>query len=225
MNTSDLAPYIQHTRVRPETTRQEIASLAEECVLYGFNGCMVAPIWLDEAAPRLRGTPVLLCTALGYPMGGDSTTSKIYQLREVIAHGAQQVDFMPAIGYLKSREFNRFRDDCAQLVAAAEGVPLKAMLEFGLLNQEEKLIAAELAVEAGVAYVKNSSGFGEGGSATREDVALLKKVAGDTAKVKASGGIRHAAQAIELLEAGADLLGTSAGVAIVQGKTISGNGY
>lgn len=204
--------------VRPDATLADIDQLCRDCVTYHFHGALVAPIWLEEARARLEGSDVVICTALGYPMGGMTALAKAFEVRDAIARGAQQIDFMPAIGYLKSGRRDAFRDDMRAVVSAAEGVAVKAMLEFGLLGADEKRIAAELAIEAGVQYVKNSSGWGQGGQATPEDVELLHRLARGRVKVKASGGIRTFEQAVALVQAGAELLGTSAGVAIMEGQ-------
>lgn len=214
-----LAQYIQQTLVRPDASREEIAHFCDVCRTYAFQGAMVSPLWLSEATARLAGTGILVCTALGYPMGSMSSLAKAFEVRDVIARGAQQIDFMPAIGYLKSGMFDAYRRDIQAVVDAAEDIPIKVMLEFGLLTEEEKRIAAELAIEAGVQYLKNSSGWGQGGQATVEDIRLLAAVAAGRAQIKASGGIRTQEQAWALLEAGASLLGTSGGVAIMTGES------
>ena len=151
-------------------------------------------------------------------MGADFTDAKVYQARECFAKGADQLDFMANIGYLKGGMYDAYRDEIKAVVDAAEGKVTKIMLEFGMLTQDEKKRAAELAIEAGITYVKNSSGWGKGGHATIEDIKLLKEIAGDRALVKASGGIRTREQALAFIDAGASLLGTSAGVAILTGK-------
>lgn len=219
MERTELAGRIQQTVVRPDTTLDDIEQLCNDCLEFHFNGAMVSPLWLHEVEPRLKGSGVIVCTALGYPMGGMTGLAKAFEIRDVLSRGAQQIDFMPAIGYLKSRKFDEFRKDVETVVVAAEGVPIKVMLEFGMLTPEEKTIAAELSIEAGVSYVKNSSGWGDGGKATVDDIQLLRSVVKERAKVKASGGIRTWEQALALLDAGADLLGTSAGVAIITGQS------
>lgn len=218
LTNEELAKRIQHTNVNPELTRSDILSLCGDCVEYGFDGVMLQPAWVPTAVDALKGTGVKVCTALGYPMGADLAEAKVFEARRVFALGADQLDFMANVGYLKGGEFQKYRDEIAAVVDAAEGKVTKIMLEFGMLTQEEKRRAAELAIEAGITYVKNSSGWGKGGHATIEDIKLLKEIAGDRALVKASGGIRSREQAIEFIEAGASLLGTSAGVAILTGK-------
>ena len=159
-------------------------------------------------------------------MGAETTETKVFQAKQVFELGADQLDFMANIGYLKGGDYDAYRDEIAQVVKAANGKVVKIMLEFGMLTEDEKVKAAELAIEAGITYLKNSSGWGRGGKATVEDIKLLKKVANGRVLVKASGGIRTKEDAIKLLEAGACMLGTSAGVAIVTGgENLSTSNY
>lgn len=215
---NEIAKKIQHTNVNPELTREDIKSLCMDCLQYGFDGVMLQPAWITDAKKHLEGSKVKVCTALGYPMGGATTEAKVYEAKNIFALGADQLDFMTNIGFLKSGMYDEYRNEIGEIVKAAEGRVTKIMLEFGMLTQEEKKIAAQLAIEAGITYVKNSSGWGKGGHATVEDIKLLKEVAGDKALVKASGGIRDMESAVALLNAGASLLGTSAGVNIVTGS-------
>lgn len=214
----ELASKIQHTNVNPELTKEDIIGLCEDCKKFGFNGVMLQPEWVPLAVDELKGTDIQVCTALGYPMGGDTTETKVFEAKQVFDRGADQLDFMANIGFIKGHDYEAYRNQIAEVVKAANGKVTKIMLEFGMLEQDEKVKAAELAIEAGITYVKNSSGWGKGGHATVEDIKLLKKIAGDKALVKASGGIRTWEQAMDMLEAGASLLGTSAGPAIISGK-------
>lgn len=214
----ELAKKIQHTNVNPDVTREEIIKMCQDSMEYGFDGVMLQPCWIEEAKKQLKGSDVKICTALGYPMGGALTSSKVKEMEDVIRAGAEQVDFMANIGFLKSGMYDAYRDEMARIVKAADGRVTKIMLEFGMLTQEEKQKAAELAIEAGVTYLKNSSGWGKGGHAQEEDIQLLKQIAGDKVLVKASGGIRDMDKATSILNAGAVLLGTSAGIKIVTGE-------
>lgn len=218
INIDNLSKVIQHTNVNPDLTLEEVKLLCNDCIKYDFDGVMLQPCWIGEAKEILKGTGIKVCTALGYPMGGATTESKVFETKNVFKLGADQLDFMANVGYLKSGMYNEYRDEIKAVVDAAEGRVTKIMLEFGMLTQEEKKIAAELAIDADVTYVKNSSGWGKGGKATLEDIRLLKEIAGDKALVKASGGIRNTEQALAMLEAGASLLGTSAGVKIITGE-------
>ncbi len=214
----EIASKIQHTNVNPDLSREDIKALCEDCMEYGFDGVMLQPAWIEDAKKHLAGSNVKICTALGYPMGGSTTKAKVYEMENVIELGADQVDFMANIGFIKSGMYEEYQNEIAEIVKAADGKVTKIMLEFGMLSQEEKVKAAELALNAGVTYLKNSSGWGKGGPATIEDVKLLKSIAKDKVLVKASGGIRDFDSATDILNAGASLLGTSAGVKIVTGS-------
>ncbi|WP_373893744.1 deoxyribose-phosphate aldolase [Virgibacillus sp. CBA3643] len=214
----EIAKKIQHTNVNPDITRDDIKGLCEDSLKFGFDGVMIQPCWIEDAKKHLAGSDIKICTALGYPMGGASTHSKVQEMKDVIELGADQVDFMANIGFLKSGMEKEYHNEIAEIVKAANGKVTKIMLEFGMLTQEKKTKAAELALNAGVSYLKNSSGWGKGGHATVEDIELLKGIAKDKVLVKASGGIRDMQKATDILNAGASLLGTSAGVKIVSGS-------
>lgn len=218
MTAQELASKIQHTNVNPELTKEDIIGLCDDCKEFGFNGVMLQPEWVSLAVDELKGTDIQVCTALGYPMGGDTTETKVFEAKQLFDRGADQLDFMANIGFIKGHDYEAYKNQIAEVVKAADGKVTKIMLEFGMLEQDEKVKAAELAIDAGITYVKNSSGWGKGGHATVEDIKLLKKIAGDKALVKASGGIRTWDQAMDMLNAGASLLGTSAGPAIISGK-------
>jgi len=212
---AEIAGTIQHTEVRPTADRDRIRELCAECLEYGFDGAMVLPCWVPLARDRLAGTDVAVCSAAGFPMGGDSHLAKAAAVRDAVAAGAEQVDVMPNIGYLKSGMDEELRREMEVVVEASGDAVCKAMLELGALEESEAERILALAVEAGFDYVKTSSGWGEGGKATVERVRFLRDRAPEDVGVKASGGIRTAADADTLLSAGADLLGSSSGVDIV----------
>lgn len=214
---SELASRLQHTNVRPEATRADIERVLAECLEHGFDGALVNPIWVPLAADVLHGSPVHVCTALDFPMGGGTTTSVAAAAGEVRSLGAEQIDVMTRPGWLRSGMESEYRDHLAAVVMAADGAPVKAMLEATLLSDDELGRAVDLCVDAGVTWIKNSSGFG-GGDATPELVARLHTLAAGRVRVKASGGIRTAEAARALIGAGAVLLGSSASVAIVTGS-------
>jgi deoxyribose-phosphate aldolase len=212
----ELRGRIQYTNVRAETTREEIREHCEIAARHCFQAVMVQPCWVLMARDILRGSGVRIATAVAYPMGGETAVMKVALVREVVRLGADEVDFQPNIGYLRSGLWNEFTNEIRMVVEAAGGLPAKAMCEFGFLDERQRILCLTLAEDAGVAYVKNSSGVGPGGSpATPEDVRFMKAHLHGQARVKASGGIRTRAQALALFEAGADLIGTSAGPAIL----------
>jgi deoxyribose-phosphate aldolase len=216
MTGEELARHIQHTNVRPEATQKDIERLLAECVKHRFDGAMVNPIWLPLAESTLRGSKVHICTALDFPMGGGTTASVAAAAAEAVQLGAKQIDVMTKVGWLKAGMESEYASHLSAVVAAAAGAPVKAMLEMALLTEPEIVRAVDLCVDAGISYVKNSSGFG-GGDATPELVASLVRAAAGRVKVKASGGVRSRDQAVALLEAGAVLLGSSGSVGIVTG--------
>jgi len=220
-----LAGRIQYTNVAADASESTIRKHCTVAAANKFQAVMIQPCWIPLAQEILRGTRVHIATAVAFPLGGETTAMKIALLREVIRLGADEVDFQPNIGYLKSGMPARFRAEIAALVEAAEGRPLKSMSEFGYLNEQERILCITLAEEAGVAFVKNSSGVGPGGSAaTVEDIRFMKAHL-SRARIKASGKVRTYQQAIDLLDAGADLLGTSAAPEIVRGRGSDRGGY
>lgn len=216
MTPDELAIRIQHTNVRPEATQADVERLLAECLERGFHGAMVNPVWIPLAARILGGSNVRICTALDFPMGGGTTASVAGAAAEAREMGADEIDVMTKVGWLRSGMDAEYRDHLAAVVKATGEAPVKAMLEAVLLTPAELARAVDLCAEAGIAFVKNSSGFG-GGNATPELTAELRRLAAGRVRVKVSGGIRTREDAEALLAAGADLLGTSAGVSIVTG--------
>lgn len=214
---ANIAPYIQHTLIEVGTTRDRIVRHVEEAIEYGFNAAMVPGSWVPEVVEVLRGTGVLVASALDFPTCGVTTSrGKAAEARSLVDAGAEQIDIGVQVGWLKSGLYDRFRDDIAGVVAA--GVPVKVMLELPLLTPDERDAAVELSMEAGAAYLKNaSSGAVEVANPT--SIAYLAGKVRDGVQVKASGSIKSYDQAVSLLRAGAVLLGTSAGKELVTGRT------
>lgn len=220
LSKADLAKLIQFTNVRPQSSRDDIAAHVERCGEYDVDATMVQMCWVPMAKEILRGTTVQVATCIGLPMGGESLSAKIALIRECLALGADTVDYEPNMGFYRSGMFDEFREEGAALVRAAEGREVKAMLEFGFLhNEAEKRHAVQLLTEADVHWIKNSSGWGEGGiAATAEDMALIRSVTeGTNSRVKASGQVNSYERAIEMLNAGAELIGSSTGDKILDG--------
>lgn len=215
---SDVAARIQHTEVRPTADADRIRELCDECVEYGFDGAMVQPCWVPMVEERLDGTDVSVCTAVGFPMGGDRPLTKANAIRDAVAAGADEIDVMPNVGFVKSGRDEAVAAELSTLVEASGDATIKIMLELGALDETEAERLVDAAVEAGFDYLKNSSGWGEGGKASVENVGFIHERVGDDVGVKASGGIRSFEDATALLDAGADLLGASSGVQIVSGE-------
>jgi len=212
----ELSAKINNTLVTPETTLGELRKFIDESRRYSFGAVVVQGCWTREAKELLRGSPTKISVAVGFPMGGATTEAKLSEIRQTAALGADLFDCMPNIGFLKSGMRERFRDEISSMVQAASGRPVRVMLECSILDHEQKVDAAKLSEEAGVAGVKNSSGWGRGGPATVEDIRLLRASVSPRVYVKASGGIRDLSTAQSLVEAGAQYLGTRAGVAIIE---------
>ncbi|ERG88327.1 MAG: deoxyribose-phosphate aldolase [halophilic archaeon J07HX5] len=218
-----LADRIQHTEVAPTADRERLTAFLSECREHGFDGAMVQPCWVPLAAKTLAGTDVSVCTAVGFPLGGGRRHARVAAIRDAVAAGVDEIDVMGNIGYLKSGMDEAFRAGLDAMVAAADDTTIKLMLELGGLTDAEAEREIDHAVAAGFDYLKNSSGFGAGGDATVERIAFIADRVPGSVGIKASGGIATAAQATDLLDAGADLLGASSGVAIVSGER--GDGY
>ena len=209
-----LAADIQHTKIAVGTTRDQMLTHLQEAVDYGFDAAMVAGSWVPLAADVLAGTGITVASALDFPTVGVMTSvGKAAEAAELVRLGARELDIGVQIGWLKSGDYDGFREDIAGVVRAS-GVPVKVMLELPLLTDAEKEAAVELAVEAGATYLKNASS-GAIETANPASIRYLVERAPAGVLVKASGGITTRAQVIELLAAGAAKVGTSAGIAIV----------
>lgn len=223
----NLASRIQFTNVNPEMTRSDAIAHCEAVLKYGFNAAMIAPCWMALGVDILRGSEGHVATAFSFPSGNDSTAMKVACVREILKAGVRDFDFTAQTSYLLSGMEAEYFEDLKAVadLARSEGATTKVIIEFGLLTAEQRRRGAELAVEAGIDYLKQSSGFLKGIPATPEDIALLKSIAGERAMVKASGKINNRAKAIALLEAGASLLGTSSAVAIVENTAGDASAY
>ena len=171
---------------------------------------------MEYSAEQLKGTDVLVCTVIGFPLGASTKEVKAFETKNAIENGAAEIDMVINIGALKDKRFNDVKEDIESVVTAANGKTVKVIIETVLLSNEEKVKACELAKEAGAHFVKTSTGFA-GGGATAEDVKLMKDTVGDALEVKASGGVRNLEDFNQMLEAGATRIGASAGVQIIQG--------
>jgi deoxyribose-phosphate aldolase len=210
----NLPALIDHTALRPEATKADVLRLCLEARDLGFTVIFVPPCYVDDAVAAAAGTPVRVGIPIGFPLGGHTTKAKVAEATEAVSRGAAVLDMVINVSRLKSGDHDYVRQDIAEVVRATPHVEHKVILETCYLTTQEKLTACRLAVEAGADYVKTSTGFGPGG-ATVEDVRLMKAAVAGRAKVKASGGIRDWKTTHAMLEAGADRIGTSAGVKIL----------
>jgi len=215
-NWQSVAGFIDHTLLKSEATAEQVVRLCEEAANFSFAAVCVNPWWIGLAVSVLQGTPVKIATTIGFPLGANHTTVKRFEAAEALRLGAHELDMVMNVGALRSGDRQSVRNDIMAVteVAHAAGVIVKVILETPLLTLEEKILACQLSLEAKADFVKTATGFF--GSATREDVSLMRGVVGGHAGVKASGGIRTAANATTMIEAGANRLGASAGVAIVR---------
>lgn len=213
-----LAKMIDHTLLKPDATPDQIAQLCYEARKYGFASVCVNPTHVSLCADLLRGSPVKVCTVIGFPLGASDPEVKAFETQTAINRGATEIDMVTNIGALKARDYQLVARDIRGVVqvAHAAGALVKVILETVLLDDEEKVAACLLAKEAGADFVKTSTGF-SGGGATVEDVALMRRAVGPEMGVKAAGGVKTLSDAEQLVEAGATRIGASAGVKIVQG--------
>jgi deoxyribose-phosphate aldolase len=211
------ANLIDHTLLKPDATRNQVIALCQEAVRYGFHAVMVNPANVALAAVQLRSTPVKVGTVVGFPLGANLTATKLVEADAALRNGAHELDMVMNIGALKSGERVLVQTEMRSLIRLAHehGALLKVILENALLTQEEKILACALAADAGVDFVKTSTGMGDSG-ALHSDVTLMRGVVGIKIGVKAAGGIRTAAQLMDMLDAGANRIGTSSSVQIVQ---------
>lgn len=215
----DLAKYIDHTLLGADATATDIDQLCDEADRYRFASVCINPTWVKRAANNLRGTGVPVCTVIGFPLGATTPEVKAMEARKALRDGAREVDMVINIGALKSGDHDLVYDDIVKVVDAAHevGAICKVILETALLTDEEKVVASALAKRARADFVKTSTGFGPGG-ATVYDVALMRETVGPEMGVKASGGVRTADDAEDMIAAGATRIGASAGVQIVSGN-------
>ena len=218
-----VASYIDHTLLKPEATREEIKQMCDEARRFNFASVCVNSSQVRLAAACLEGSQTMPIAVVGFPLGAGTSGAKAFETKEAIRNGAKEIDMVINIGALKACDHAYVLEDIKAVVKAAGNVPVKVILETSKLTTEEKVSACALSKAAGAAFVKTSTGFG-GGGATPDDVALMRRTVGDEMGVKASGGIRTIDDAEKVIEAGADRIGASSSIAIVQCKKPSGKG-
>lgn len=220
----EVAHKIDHTLLKADASEDELRRLCDEAKKYKFFSVCINSANVRFVAKGLSGSGVKTCAVVGFPLGAGTSSAKAYETKEAIKAGADEIDMVMNIGALKSKNYKTVLEDIQEVVASAGETPVKVILETGMLNQEEKIIACSLSKAGGAAFVKTSTGFGPKG-ATVEDVVLMRSVVGPSIGVKASGGIRTWDDAVSMLRAGANRLGCSASVAIVTRKEVSQKGY
>ncbi|WP_408033918.1 deoxyribose-phosphate aldolase [Thermotomaculum hydrothermale] len=220
----NISHLIDHTLLKPDATVQDVVNLCMEAKKYNFASVCINPCFVKTAAEVLSGTNVKVCTVIGFPLGATTKEAKAFEAKQAIENGAEEVDMVINIGFLKSKKYNDVLEDIKAVRGVSKGKVLKVIIETCYLTEAEKIKACELSKEAGADYVKTSTGFGKGG-ATVEDILLMRKVVGRDLGVKASGGIRDFEKALEMVKAGATRIGASASVKIVNKEKSDSKGY
>lgn len=210
----NIASYIDHTVLAADATRERIEKLCAEAKQWHFASVCVNTCWTAFCADQLKGSGVNVCSVVGFPLGAMSTRAKAFEAKAAVDDGADEIDMVINIGWLKDGRDNLVENDIREVKKACGDKHLKVIIETCLLTEEEKVRACKLSVKAGADFVKTSTGFSTGG-AKAEDVALMRKTVGPEIGVKASGGIRTYEDAKKMIDAGANRLGCSAGIAIV----------
>jgi deoxyribose-phosphate aldolase len=219
----DMAKMIDHTLLKATATVDDIKKLCEEAKKYEFASVCVNPIFIPLANKLLENTSVKVATVVGFPLGANTSETKAFETRNAIKNGAQEIDMVMNIGAFKSKAYELVRDDIKAVIDATKSagvisdIIVKVIIETCYLNKEEIIKACQISREIGVDFVKTSTGFGTAG-ANIEDISIIRKIVGREIGVKASGGIHNFKQALEMLDAGANRIGASAGVEIVTGE-------
>lgn len=213
----NLAKYIDHTLLKPQASQADIEKLCQEARQYGFFSVCVNPYWVPFCKKQLAGSDVKVCTVIGFPLGATPTETKVFEAKQALQNGADELDMVVNLGALKSGNWDYVLSDIQAIRHAGENFTLKVIIETSVLTDEEKVKVCQLADQAGADFVKTSTGF-TGGGATAADVALMKKSVREGVQVKASGGVRTREDFDAMVAAGATRIGASAGVKIVEGK-------
>jgi len=217
MDKIELPKYIDHTILKPFATKADIVQLCNEAIEHNFAAVCVNPSMVEYAKAILKGSPVNVCTVVGFPLGANATSIKLEEAQLCIEHGAHEIDMVINIGEAKAGNWKYVENEITQLATLCHSMrsTLKVIFENCFLTDDEIILACKASVVAGADYVKTSTGFGTSG-ATLEDVTLMKETVNGKCKIKAAGGIRDKESAIAMIKAGADRIGTSAGVKIVE---------
>ena len=221
-----LAQSIDHTLLKPTLTRQELEKLCSEAVHYHFKTICIPPTWVRTGVKLLAGSGVETITVVGFPLGYASPESKALEASQAIQDGATEIDMVINVSYLKNDLWAEAEADVSRVAQACGRIPLKVILETAYLTDAEKTKSALLAERAGAAFIKTSTGFASGvpfTGATIEDIRLFRRILKPSTQIKASGGIRDLKTALAMIDAGANRLGTSSGVALLEGLTSEGN--
>ncbi|MDF2699335.1 MAG: deoxyribose-phosphate aldolase [Haloplasmataceae bacterium] len=219
----NLNKYIDHTALKPQTTVDDIVILCEEARKYNFKSVCVNPSNISHCIELLKGTDVLVCTVIGFPLGATTIETKVFETKQAISIGADEIDMVINIGRAKIHDFDYIEREIREVVSAAKNMLVKVIIETCLLTNEEKVSCCLAAKSAGAAFVKTSTGFSTSG-ATKEDIALMRETVGKEMGVKASGGVRSKEDCLIMIKNGATRIGTSNGVKIMEDELVT-SGY
>jgi len=213
-----IAALIDHTILRPESTADDVRKICREARQYNFASVCVNPVWIPLVVAELKGSPVLACSVVGFPFGATPSEAKVLETEIACRNGAREIDMVINVGALRGGDYAAVKNDIEAVAIAAHrgGAILKVILETALLNEHQKVIGCSLAKVAGADFVKTSTGFSKSGGATAEDIALMRRIVGPEMGVKASGGIRNLEDLRRMVAAGANRIGASQSVAIVE---------
>ncbi len=209
--------YIDHTLLKRDAIQSEIDKIIEEAIKYKFKTICINPTWIEYAKKRLEGTNVEITVVFGFPFGTQTIESKIYEAKDAISKGADELDMVINVGKLHDNDIDYLKRELTEVRKATEGKIIKVIFEVALLNNDEIKLASQLAVDAGWDFIKTSTGIGCDG-ATVEAVKIMKEIAGEKAEVKAAGGVKSYDDAMAMIDAGATRIGTSNGAIIMEGK-------
>ncbi len=215
MTADELAGYIDLSLLKPQASKKEVEALIYDAQKYPFASVCIPPCYAGLAVNILKGYPVKVGTVVGFPFGYQTTSVKLYEAREAVEAGAKEIDMAMNISAFKSGKLKIVQDEISQIASSLPCVTIKVIIETCYLEDEEKRDACKLVIDGGANFVKTSTGFGSGG-ATVEDVRLLTNIAAGRIKIKASGGIRNLDETLKMIDAGANRIGTSAGVKIME---------
>lgn len=217
MTREEIAKLIDHTLLKPEATYNDIKKICEEAKKYHFYAVCINPSFVKMAKELLKDTDIKVATVIGFPLGADSINAKVYETKDAILNGADEIDMVINIGVLKSKDYAYIYNEIRSVKSVAKEKVLKVIIEAPVLTYEEKVIACSISKAAGADFVKTSTGFSKQGGATVEDVRLMRSIVGDDVGVKAAGGIRTFEKAVEMINAGANRIGASSSVRIMEG--------
>jgi len=214
----EINKYIDHTLLKRDAVVSEVDKIIEEAIKYNFKTICIHPIWIEHAKEKLNGTGVEITTVIGFPYGTQTIESKVFEAKDALAKGADELDFVTTVSMVHEHDTNYLTRELSTIREATQGTTIKLILETGLLSKDEIKYISQLAVDAGWNFIKTSTGIQVSGAKV-EDVVIMKEIAGDKAEVKASGGVRNYEDAVKMIEAGATRIGTSNGVDIIEGRT------